>query len=137
MIPVLFTFYIQDVLKLKKNNSGAKRLRSACSLFMFVTALQDVALYLQFKPRQLMAREDSQPALINERWLNAGPRVENFEQWMHLLNTGLPLYRLKRCYFFDIRHHIRLSVVLKTSMILIFVILTDTKCDNFFYLNLN
>ena len=26
--PVLLTFYIQSVLKLKKNNSGAKRLRT-------------------------------------------------------------------------------------------------------------
>jgi len=37
LFPVLFKFYIQDVLKLKKNNSGAKRLIEVRSLAFLST----------------------------------------------------------------------------------------------------
>jgi len=34
LVPALFTFYIQGVLKLKKNNSGTKRLKGRQSTFL-------------------------------------------------------------------------------------------------------
>ena len=37
LVPTLFTFYIQAVLKLKKNNSGAKRLKDEESEILIST----------------------------------------------------------------------------------------------------
>ena len=56
LVHVVFTFYIQNVLKLKKNNSGAKSLRSnadsviairavICMVLMFIRMSLDERLH--------------------------------------------------------------------------------------------
>ena len=46
MVPVLFILYIQDVLKFKKNNSGAKRL---ITIIKYISSLQNPRVPQEFK----------------------------------------------------------------------------------------
>ena len=48
LVPILFTFYIQDVLKLKKNNSGAKVL-----IFILILGSIFFAKYSTEQPQKI------------------------------------------------------------------------------------
>jgi len=48
LVPVLFTFYVQGVLNLKKNNSGAKRLRLAKKKILVAGSNPSLFLQLLF-----------------------------------------------------------------------------------------
>ena len=54
LVLVLFTFYIQGVLKLKKNNSGAKRLKSKLKRFKRASSL--FVLSLSFIKKRCVRR---------------------------------------------------------------------------------
>ena len=45
LVPVLFTFYMQDMLKLKTNNSGAKRLNIFLDIVVLLTDTYTHCLY--------------------------------------------------------------------------------------------
>ena len=77
LVPVLFTFSIQGVLKFKKNNSGAKRLTSTCTqahhqqsvLVFFVNTKQSYT----FRPLTVTIFRENQYLRAYKRYCNLCP----------------------------------------------------------------
>ena len=55
LVPSLLTFYIQDVLKLKKNNSGAKGLTMSLKLTIQASSLLDLTAFLEWNAETVIS----------------------------------------------------------------------------------
>ena len=102
LVPLLFTFYIQGVLKLKKNNSGAKRLmailhlryhRWRSSRYDYLESYLDDLQRWQDKTRQ---DKKSSTRRFSTHWPGGSPTTAGC--WLRLLNLPLPPQQVFQAY---------------------------------------